>query len=100
MLFDKIFENQARYLRYLIIIWLDFWKSGLDIDGLAQEYSIPIANALAILQSCTKPSILSSHQIALSHCPIKHLRITVTNKAATETFILATCIRFHRLYTV
>ena len=49
MLFDKIFENQARYLRYSIIIWLDFWKSGLDIDGLVQECSIPIANALEIL---------------------------------------------------
>ena len=27
------------------------------IDGLAQDCSISIANALEILQSCTKPSI-------------------------------------------
>ena len=24
-----------------------------DVDGLVQDYSIPIANALEILQSCT-----------------------------------------------
>ena len=28
------------------------------IDDLVQDYSISIANALEILQSCTKPSIL------------------------------------------
>ena len=28
-----------------------------DIDGLVQDFSIPIAKALGILQSCTKPSI-------------------------------------------
>ena len=29
-----------------------------DIDGLVQDYSNAIANALELLQSCTKPSIL------------------------------------------
>ena len=33
--------------------------SGLhEIDGLVQDCNISIANALEILQSCTKPSIL------------------------------------------
>ena len=29
-----------------------------QFDGLVQNYSNPIANALELLQSCTKPSIL------------------------------------------
>ena len=33
------------------------WK--IYFDGLVQECSISIANALEILQSCPKPSILS-----------------------------------------
>ena len=32
-------------------------QCSLYIDGLVQDYSISIANALEILQSCTKPSI-------------------------------------------
>ena len=35
-----------------------YWELN-DIDGLVQEWSISIANALEILQSCTKPSIES-----------------------------------------
>ena len=31
--------------------------SQYDIGGLVQDYSISIANALEILQSCTKPAI-------------------------------------------
>ena len=33
----------------------------VDINGLEQDCTICIANALEILQSCTKPSIWSSH---------------------------------------
>ena len=32
------------------------YKGCSDIDGLAQDYSISFANALEVLQSCTKPS--------------------------------------------
>ena len=38
------------------------------MDGLVQECSISIANALEILQSCTKPSIYQIH-LWSSHCP-------------------------------
>ena len=31
-----------------------------DLDGLVQDCSISIANAMEILQSCTKPTIWSS----------------------------------------
>ena len=33
------------------------WRTRLNIDGFVQDCSISIANALEILQSCTKPSI-------------------------------------------
>ena len=33
------------------------FNPGLDIDGLVQDCSNSIANALELLQSCTKPSI-------------------------------------------
>ena len=38
----------------------------LDIDGLVQDYSNYVANALELLQSCTKLPICR-HQIALCH---------------------------------
>ena len=43
-------------------------------DGLVQECSNSIANALELLQSCTKPSI---HVFHLSMSPLLHLRIKV-----------------------
>ena len=33
-------------------------NKALDIDGLVKDCSNSIANALELLQSCTKPSIL------------------------------------------
>ena len=36
-----------------------------DFGGLVQDYSISIANALGILQSCTKPSICCSDRILI-----------------------------------
>ena len=37
-----------------------YWNETLsNIDYLVQDYSNPIANALELLQSCTKPSIYS-----------------------------------------
>ena len=38
-------------------IGFNFHNQLSDIDGLAQDYSNSIANALELLQSCTKPSI-------------------------------------------
>ena len=37
-----------------VSIW---WRHHDDIDGLVQDFSISIANAMEILQSCIKPSI-------------------------------------------
>ena len=43
--------------------------SKMYIDGLVQDCSISIANALEILQSCTKPSIGSvSHFVQAIVC--------------------------------
>ena len=44
-------------LRYIVVFGTFMWK--IYFDGLVQECSISIANALEILQSCPKPSILS-----------------------------------------
>ena len=61
-------EGQSRAHRFWrasihqsLFCWIYFWKhkyvAADYIDGLVQDCSISIANALAILQSCTKPSI-------------------------------------------
>ena len=47
------------YLR--VSLWIGY------TDGLVQDCSIPIANAMEILQSCTKPSI----NISLASCKIE-----------------------------
>ena len=39
-------------------IFYFFFVSIHDIDGLIQNFSIPIPNALEMLQYCTKPSII------------------------------------------
>ena len=69
-------------------------KSILDINGLVQDCSISIANALEILQSCTKPSIWSM----IIAIPVQY-RIDMSLKSITwwrhqmETFsaLLAIC---------
>ena len=38
-----------------------------NIDGLVQDCSNSIANALEFLQSCTKPSIYSDMSVRLEH---------------------------------
>ena len=40
-------------VRLILEVWQHIWE---QIDGLVQDCSISIANALKILQSCTKPS--------------------------------------------
>ena len=40
--------------------------SAENIDGLVQDYSNSISNALELLQSCTKPSICCLYLIATS----------------------------------
>ena len=42
-----------------------------DIDGLVQDCSNSIANALELLQSCTKPSIYCIQAIFLGHNELK-----------------------------
>ena len=42
-----------------MLLYTHFWVRG-HIDGLVQDYSFSIANALELLQSCTKPSTYSS----------------------------------------
>ena len=42
---------------YIIINMYVWYKLVADINGLVQVCSISIANALEILESCTKPSI-------------------------------------------
>ena len=39
----------------------------LHLDGLVQDCSISIVNALEILQSCTNPSIYTAHCINRNH---------------------------------
>ena len=46
-----------------------------DIDGLVQDRSISIANALEILRSCTKPSICKN--ISLSRIDFKSALISM-----------------------
>ena len=41
------------------IVMLPSFRPTLYIEGLAQDYSNSIANALDLLQSCSKPIILS-----------------------------------------
>ena len=36
-----------------------------NIDGLAQNYSIPSALAVEMLQSCTKPSISNEKEVLI-----------------------------------
>ena len=40
------------------------FRSHIYINGLVQDCSNTIANALELLQSCTKPSIYSDHQVS------------------------------------
>ena len=53
---DINFAHTMDYLRY----------TARYIDGLVQDYSNSIANALELLQSCTKPSICTWFAF---HCP-------------------------------
>ena len=69
--------SQISYRWYFQILWRrefdDIFKScGVEnlwdltvkhIEGLVQDYSISIANALEILQSCTKPLIWSDTEM-------------------------------------
>ena len=44
-----------------------WFLTGLRIDGLVQDYSNSIANALELLQSCIKPSIYIVNNIKVNH---------------------------------
>ena len=57
-------NNHAIYTDKIIWNWVGIFirdRKTPFIDGLVQECSISIANALEILQSCTKPSISGSN---------------------------------------
>ena len=61
------------------------------IDGLVQGYSISIANAMEILQSCTKPSIWSENTGQISVYWLKFRRTSV----ACTLFILVLPAYWH-----
>ena len=46
------------------VSWFNQLQAELQIDGLVQDCSNSIANALELLQSCTKPSKYWFHQPA------------------------------------
>ena len=50
-----LIRNNIRKWNYILEIF--FWKIPSYFDGLGQDCSNSIANALELLQSCTKPSI-------------------------------------------
>ena len=60
-----------------------YYKTGTfsDIDGLAQDCSISIANAMEILQSFTKPSI-SSKKIIKTYVIVFYIPSTVTKSTS------------------
>ena len=74
---DKLAEpNQS--ITNNLFIWLDVLlmtkqraTSKYDIDGLVQDSSFSIANAMEILQSCTNPSMWAITRCNISHriCP-------------------------------
>ena len=53
---EKVQERKSRSVPYNIHT-IKFYFNLLCIDGKIQDYSISIANALEILQSCIKPSV-------------------------------------------
>ena len=48
------------------------------IDGLVQDCSNSIANALELLQSCTKPLIYNVHMLIIIQIPMKILLFSKT----------------------
>ena len=64
----------------ILQIWLDYIKPIRQIDGLLQDCSNSIANALELLQSCTKPSkCLLNHESfsGTLHCCCSTCQISV-----------------------
>ena len=55
---------QQLFGNYAIKYFQQHSKSRLNTDGLVQDCSNSIANALELLQSCIKPSILAFLQIS------------------------------------
>ena len=50
------------YQKYIVckisdILWMGLWIEAVYIDGIVQDCRNSIANALELLQSCTKPSM-------------------------------------------
>ena len=60
------YSNTKVNYRWYFLAWHNVDFKGKHINGLLQNCSISIANALEILQSCTKSSIFSTQSIWLS----------------------------------
>ena len=53
----KFFEEAKIKFTYLKFTYFQVVEENCYIDGLVQDWSNSIANALELLQSCTKPSV-------------------------------------------
>ena len=97
VLFPSLLRNSGKYKHQTDshVSTQTVRHSNLYVDGLAQDCSNAITNALELLQSCYKPSILSSMYAITFNDVVIHRRNTLSAKLPP---VIAFCRDSHRLF--